>query len=100
VTLAEPAGLAAPSSEGAAAIAAEELEVPQAGIGWLRAIGSGLAVLVVGFGLAVGVANWILTDGLGLKSRDERVWLASAVFFFVVVVAAWGLRRLQSRGLI
>jgi hypothetical protein len=77
----------------------ETLEVPQAGIGWLRAIGSGLVVLVVAFGATIGVTNWILTNVTSV-SRDNRVWLASALFLLVVAVVAWSLRRLQSRGLI
>ena len=94
----DPAGAAAPSPEGAAADAAGD--VPQARIGWLRAIASGLAVLIVGFGAAVGGANLILTNGLGLHGRDQRVWSATALFLVVVGLAAWTLRRLQARGLI
>ena len=69
------------------------------GIGWLRGIGSGVAILVVGLLVSVGGANEILTNVSGM-SRDTLAYLASAVFVIVLVVAAWVLRRLQSRGLI
>jgi hypothetical protein len=82
-------------------VGGDELEVPQAAIGWLRAIGSGLAVLVVGFAVTIGLTNWLLTDGsLSSLSRDNRVWLAAALFLVAVAAMAWGLRRLQARGLI
>ena len=82
----EPPADAAPSS-----IPAE--------IGWLRAIGSGLAILIVGFGGAVYGADRILTKALGLR-RTPREYLATALFFLVVIVLAWVLRRLQDRKLI
>jgi hypothetical protein len=68
-------------------------------IGWLRAIATGLAVLVVGFGGAVFGADRILTKALGLR-RTPREYLATALFFLVVIVLAWLLRRLQDRKLI
>jgi hypothetical protein len=68
-------------------------------IGWLRAIASGLAILVVGVGAAVYGADRILTKALGLR-RTPREYLATALFFLVVVVLAWVLRRLQDRKLI
>ena len=68
-------------------------------IGWFRAIVSGLAVLVVGLAVAVGGANEVLTRMTGL-SRDNREYVASAVFFVTIAVLAWALRRLQARGLI
>jgi hypothetical protein len=68
-------------------------------IGWLRAIASGLAILVVGFGSAVFGADRILTKALGLR-RAPREYLATALFFLVVIVLAWLLRRLQDRKLI
>ena len=72
---------------------------PPAEIGWLRAIGSGLAILIVGFGGAVFGADRILTKALGLR-RTPREYLATALFFLVVIVLAWVLRRLQDRKLI
>ena len=68
-------------------------------IGWLRAVATGLAILVVGFVATVGAANYILTNISGW-SRDVKVWLATGVFLVVVCVMAWALRRLQARGLI
>jgi F0F1-type ATP synthase membrane subunit c/vacuolar-type H+-ATPase subunit K len=66
-------------------------------IGWVRAIASGLVVLLVGFGAGLGSANAILTKALGL-TRDARQWLATALFLVVVIVLAWALRWLQGRG--
>jgi hypothetical protein len=66
-------------------------------IGWLRAILSGLVVLLVGFGGGLLGANAILTKALGL-TRDARQWLATALFLVVVIVGAWALRWLQERG--
>ena len=68
-------------------------------IGWLRAIATGLAILVVGVGGAVYGADRILTKALGLR-RTPREYLATALFFLVVIVLAWLLRRLQERKLI
>jgi len=72
---------------------------PYAEIGWPRAIASGLAILVVGIGAAVYGADRILTKALGLR-RAPREWLAVALFFLVVIVMAYVLRRLQERKLI
>jgi energy-converting hydrogenase Eha subunit F len=68
-------------------------------IGWLRAIATGLAVLVVGIGTTVIGGNRILTKALGV-TRGGREALASALFLVVMVVLAWALRRLQARGMI
>ena len=68
-------------------------------IGWGRAIVSGIVILAVGFAAAVIGANRILTKALGLR-RAPREWLATALFFFVIVVLAWALRRLQARKVI
>jgi hypothetical protein len=68
-------------------------------IGWLRAIASGVAIILVGFGGAVFGANRILTKALGLR-RTPREWLATGLFFLVLIVSAWVLRRLQDRKLI
>ena len=72
---------------------------PDEEIGWFRAIVSGLAILAVGIGGAVYGADRILTDALGLR-RTPREWLAVGLFFFVLIVLAWLLRRLQDRKLI
>jgi membrane protein implicated in regulation of membrane protease activity len=66
-------------------------------IGWLRAIATGIVVLVVGIGATVFGANRILTKALAL-TRGGREALASALFLVVVVVLAWALRRFQARG--
>ena len=58
-----------------------------------------MIVLVVGLAASVGVANVILTKATGL-SRSVREYVASVVFFAVVFLLAWALRRLQARGLI
>lgn len=68
-------------------------------IGWERAIGSGLAILLVGFVAAVYGANSVATKLTGV-SRSTRQYLASALFLVVVVAVAWVLRRLQARRLI
>jgi hypothetical protein len=68
-------------------------------ISWPRAIVSGLAILLIGFSAAVLGANRILTKALGLR-RTPREWLATGLFFLVVIVLAWVLRRLQQRKLI
>jgi hypothetical protein len=68
-------------------------------IGWLRAIATGLTVLIVGIGAAVIGGNRILTKALGV-TRGGREALASALFLVVLIVLAWALRRLQARGMI
>jgi hypothetical protein len=74
-------------------------EPPASEIGWLRAIATGVAVLVVGIGVSVIGANRILTKALGL-TRGGREALATALFMVVVIGLAWALRQLQARGLI
>ena len=68
-------------------------------ISWWRAIATGLGVLVVGLVLAVGGVNYVLTDVTSL-SRDNRQYVATLVFFAIVIGLAFALRRLQRRGLI
>ena len=68
-------------------------------IGWPRAIGSGLAVLLVGIGVGVYGAQFAVEQLTGL-ARDQRVWVATAVMTVSVVAMAWVLRRLQARGVI
>ena len=77
----------------------DEDDVPAASIGWIRAVLTGLIVLVVGLAASVGVANLILTRATGL-SRNVREYVASVVFLAVVFLLAWALRRLQAHGLI
>ena len=78
-------------------IGADEAAPPE--IGWVRAILSGLGILIVAFAAAVLGANRILTKALGLR-RTPREWLATGLFFLVIIVMAWLLRRLQARKLI
>jgi cytochrome b561 len=68
-------------------------------IGWLRAIATGLAILVITTAAAVFGANAILTKSLAL-TRTAREWLASALFFVVLIVVAAALRWLQHKRLI
>ena len=70
----------------------------RADIGWLRAIASGLAVLLVGSATIWG-ADRILTHALALR-RTPRELLATGLFFVVEIALAWALRRLQDRELI
>ena len=68
-------------------------------IGWPRAILTGVAVLVVTFAGAVIGANAILTKSLAL-TRTARDWLATGLFFAVLIIVAVALRWLQSRKMI
>jgi len=68
-------------------------------IGWPRAIVTGLALLVVGIAVAVYGAQLAIENLTGL-SRDQRVWVATAIVTASVVLMAWVLRRLQARGVI
>jgi hypothetical protein len=70
-----------------------------AGIGWLRAILSGVGLVAAGLAVAVGGSNYVLTDVTSVD-RDVREYIASAVFFVAVIVLAFVLRRLQRRRLI
>jgi hypothetical protein len=87
-----------PTTEPATAPASERPDDTDA-IGWVRAILSGLAVLVVGLGATVIGANLIITKLTGI-SRDNAAYLASAWFLVVLVLLAVILRRLQRRALI
>ncbi len=68
-------------------------------IGWLRAIGSAVVILVVAIVALVYGPNWILTKIHG-KTRSSLVALATAVFFVLLLALAWGLRKLQQRKVI
>ena len=68
-------------------------------IGWFRAILTGLGLLVVGIGVGVYGAQAAVEKLTGL-GRDQRVWAATAIMTVSLIVMAWSLRRLQSRGLI
>jgi hypothetical protein len=68
-------------------------------IGWPAAIAFSLIVLAIGFFGAVVGANAILTKSLAL-TRTAREWLATALFFVVIIILAGVLRWLQHRGVI
>jgi len=80
-------------------VSTSESGTDRSGIGWGRATLTGLVVVVLGGVAALGGANAVLTRATGL-SRDVREYIASIVILAVVIVLAWGLRRLQARGLI
>lgn len=65
-------------------------------IGWMRALLTAVAILVVGAVLFVFGPNWLLTHLTGL-SRNGRVAVVTTVFVIVFAAFAWGLRRLQAR---
>ena len=68
-------------------------------IGWLRAILTGLGIVVVGFGLLVYGANAVLTKVHGV-TRSSLVGIVTPAFFVVLFVMAWALRQLQRRKMI
>ena len=70
-----------------------------AGIGWPRAIVSGIAILIVALAATVFVPHEILTK-LTSMNRAGRERVAAAAFLVAIGVLAWGLRRLQARGII
>ncbi len=74
-------------------------EEEESSIGWPRAIATGLAILVATVAGAIFGANAILTKSLAL-TRTARAWLASALFFAVLIIVAAALRWLQQRKLI
>ena len=76
-----------------------ETSTDGAEIGWPRAILTGIAVLVIGFAGAVVGANAILTKSLAL-TRTAREWLATALFFFFVIIVATALAWMQKRKMV
>jgi len=96
----EPEAVASSVSPAAPPAAAMPVEPPVGDeISWPRAILTGFAILFVGFAAAVVGSNRILTKALGLR-RTPREWLATGLFFLVIGVLAFVLRRLQARKLI
>ena len=71
---------------------------PPPDIGWGRAVGAAIVILVVGVLGCVYLPNLIVT-GTSL-TPDARANLAALVCVVVLLVLAWGLRRAQKRGLI
>ena len=74
-------------------------ELGQPDIGWVRAIGTGLAIVVIGFAGAVFLPNLIVVQ-LGGVSSFIRSLLATALTVVVVIAMAWTLRRLQQRRIV
>jgi hypothetical protein len=68
-------------------------------IGWGRAALTAVAILVVGTVTLVIAPNWVLVHLTGL-SRNGRVAVATVGFLVIFTALAWGLRRLQARGVI
>lgn len=77
----------------------DETDVPQATIGWWRAVITSVVIVVVGIAALAYGANAILTKLSGLD-RSQRVGVTTAYFFVVLGGFAWGLRRLQQRGVV
>ena len=69
------------------------------GIGWPRAIATGVVILIVALIATVLVPHEILTKVTSFD-RAGRERLAAAVFVVALGALAWGLRRLQARGII
>ena len=77
----------------------EATEPTSPAIGWLRAIVSAVAILVVGVVILVYGADASLKRLTSLD-RSQRVGIATAGFFLGLCLLAWVLRRLQQRRLI
>jgi hypothetical protein len=99
VSSAEPPSSASATSPSSPAPSTGSGDEHESDIGWLRAIATGLAILVVGIGATAIGTNRIITKALAV-TRGGREALATALFLVVVIVLAWALRRLQARGLI
>lgn len=74
-------------------------DVPQSVISWPRAILTAVLIAVVGLGLLAYGTNYLLEHLTGLE-RSQRVGVATTWFVVVLVALAFGLRRLQRRGVI
>lgn len=72
---------------------------PAPTIGWVRAVLSAVAILIVGIAVLVYGADAVLKRLTGLD-RSQRVGIATALFFVGLLGSAWLLRRLQQRHLI
>ena len=79
---------------------AEDRLVAPPQIGWPRGIATGLLVLVVGLGVSVIGADWLIKQVLPSMGRDTGGLLVTGIFVVVVAAIAWLLRRLQGRGLV
>lgn len=74
-------------------------DVPQSVISWPRAILTALLVAIVGLGLLAYGTNYLLEHLTSLE-RSQRVGVATTWFFVVLAALAFGLRRLQRRGVL
>ena len=72
---------------------------PEPHIGWLRAILTAAAIVVVGVAVCIYGANAALTK-LHSISRHGQVAVATTIFFVGLFVIAWALRILQRRKII
>jgi hypothetical protein len=68
-------------------------------IGWPGAVVVAVLVIIIGFAGCIIGPNAILTKSLAL-TRTAREWLATALFFAVLVILAVALRTLQQRKII
>jgi hypothetical protein len=75
------------------------VEEAPARIGWFRAILTAALVMVVGIALLVYVPNAVVTHATGL-ARSTRIAIATTIFFVVLFVLAFVLRKLQQRNMI
>jgi hypothetical protein len=78
---------------------ASDVSGDAASIGWLRAVVTAAAVLVLGYVLFAWLPNYLLGHLSGMD-RGKRVAVATTEFLAALVVFAWGLRRLQAKGII
>lgn len=67
--------------------------------GWVRALLTGLGIVITLAVLLVWVPELVLTRLTGI-GRSGRVTIATVWFFVALGVSAWALRRLQARGII
>ncbi len=74
-------------------------DVPQAVIGWPRAVAIAVIVVAAGLGLLAYGTNALLTKLTGLD-RSQRVGVSTAYFLVVLAAFGWVLRRLQKRGVL
>ena len=72
-------------------------QAPPVTIGWLRAMVTGVLIVVIGIGALAYGTNALVTHLTSLD-RSQRVGVATACFFIVFAVMACGLRRLQRSG--
>jgi multisubunit Na+/H+ antiporter MnhG subunit len=72
---------------------------PAPTISWPRALLTGGLIVIVGIIALVYAPNWVLTKIHG-KTRSSLVAVATTMFFVVLLVMAWALRRLQHRRII